>query len=52
MYALIIENIFTKGTYWHHGKSTSTALTKPITNILSENRVLIQVIVVMIKMSL
>jgi hypothetical protein len=52
MYALIIENIFTKGTYWHHERSTGTALTKPVTNILSENRVLIQVIVAMINMSL
>jgi hypothetical protein len=52
MNAPIMENIFTKGTYWHHGKSTGTAITKPVTDTLNENRVLVQIIVAIIKMSL
>jgi hypothetical protein len=52
MNAPIIENIFTKTTYWHHGKPTGTAVTKPVTDTLNKNRVLIQIIVAMVKMCL
>jgi hypothetical protein len=52
MNAPIILNIFTKRTYWHHGKTTGTAVTKPVTDTLNENRVLIQIIVAVVKMSL